>query len=258
LTGPGGAAFTGTSVRDTLLRPMNAGLATYQQQVVGRTDAIPAVIDEESWQTVRAILTDPRRRTTRGRPPVSLLAGLLRCSVCGARMSARYRHQGAARGHTKTAIYACRRGHVSRVRERLDESLSELVLRRVEQAGGLPVAYRDQPDVPAGVREAEALRDRLQVLHTLVAAGDLDPVDYAAATRETRARLAAVDEQVATATGRNASAALANTGNARQAWAAATVAQRRAVLREHLERVDVGPGTAGQFSLDNVAPTWRS
>jgi hypothetical protein len=91
LTGPAGAAFTGVTVRDTLLRPMNAGLATYHGQIVGRTDTIPAVVDEETWRTARAILTDPARRTSAGRPPESLLAGLLRCAVCGARMTARYR-----------------------------------------------------------------------------------------------------------------------------------------------------------------------
>ncbi len=65
--------------------------------------------------------------------------------------------------------------------------------RSIEQAGGLPPQVVDDT-VPSSVREAESLRERLTALHALVAAGELDPVDYAAATRETRARLAAVDE----------------------------------------------------------------
>jgi hypothetical protein len=40
----------------------------------------------------------------------------------------------------------------------------------------------------------------------------------------------------------------------RAAWTAAAVDQRRAVLREHLARIEVGPGTPGAFSLETVIP----
>jgi hypothetical protein len=90
-----------------------------------------------------------------------------------------------------------------------------------------------------------------------VAAGDLDPVDYAAATRETRSRLTGVDARIAAVTGRQATAGLAGGEDVRASWAAAAVDQRRAVLHEHLDRIEIGPGTPGAFSLDTVTPRWR-
>lgn len=59
-------------------------------------------------------------------------------------------------------------------------------------------------------------------------------------------------------TGRQATAGLvAGGGDVRAAWAAAAVEQRRAVLREHLVGIEVGPGTPARFKLDTVIPVWR-
>lgn len=109
LVGPRGAPFTGVSVRDVLLRPMNGGLGVYRGEIVGKSGA-PAIVDEETFRTARAVLSDPRRRTNVGRPVLSLLSGLLRCGVCGARMSSRYRRRGAARGGGKRGSTRAERG----------------------------------------------------------------------------------------------------------------------------------------------------
>ena len=74
LTGPQGAQFTGTAVRDVLLRPMNAGLAFREGSEIAAEDVggsarerPPAIVDPGTWRIVRTILTDPARRRTRGR-----------------------------------------------------------------------------------------------------------------------------------------------------------------------------------------------
>ena len=74
LTGPRGARFTGTAVRDVLLRPLNAGLAFYNGSEIAAEDMggsggerTPTIVDPGTWRIVRAILTDPARRRSGGR-----------------------------------------------------------------------------------------------------------------------------------------------------------------------------------------------
>ncbi|MGH8867917.1 MAG: recombinase family protein [Actinomycetes bacterium] len=260
LRGPAGAEFTGVTVRDVLLRPINAGLAVYRGKVVGDSEA-PAIVDREAFETVRAILTDPKRRTTVGRPPKSLLAPFLRCGVCGGRMHARYRHDGK-RKSMKTATYACREGHVSRTRALLDARVTELVIEHVEDwAAGLRRPVKSQSAaVGHAVKEAEQLRDRLAGLSALAAMptadGGLDPADYASATREIRTRLADVEARIVTATGRQASAALVSRGDADEAWTLLDDSTRRAVIGENLTHIVVGRGKPGRFDMTDVQAVW--
>ena len=65
--------------------PRNAGLSVYRGEVVGSA-RWPAILAEDTWRGVVAVLDDPGRRTTPGRPPRWLLSGLAVCGVCGARV----------------------------------------------------------------------------------------------------------------------------------------------------------------------------
>jgi site-specific DNA recombinase len=260
-TGTLGGEITGVQVRDILLRPMNAGIAVYKGAEVGRT-ALPAIVDEETWRTARAILTDPARRTTRGRPPRSLLAPVLRCGFCGGRIGSHTRDRrsnGKSIGG-KTPAYRCRAGHVSRDRGLLDHAVSELVLAwLIKHADRL-----SRPRVAAGATaaarastEADALGRRLDSLAKLVAAGDLEPADYAIATREIRDRLAAVEETIAASTGSPNAAAIVRAPDIRSSWDEASVDQRRSVIREVIERITLNRATPGPFTMGGVEITWR-
>jgi site-specific DNA recombinase len=67
LKGPMGADISPLAVRSVLLRPMNCGLSTYKDEIVGPSET-PALVDQETWNAVRSVLLDPKRRTTRGKP----------------------------------------------------------------------------------------------------------------------------------------------------------------------------------------------
>lgn len=63
--------WTSTAVRNLLLRPTNAGLSAYRGEIVGKS-TFPAIIMEDQWRAVCAIITNPARRMqTRlgGTPP---------------------------------------------------------------------------------------------------------------------------------------------------------------------------------------------
>jgi DNA invertase Pin-like site-specific DNA recombinase len=259
LTGTQGAEFTGVTARDALLRPLNAGLATYRGEVVGRSTA-PAIVDEETFTAVRAILTDPKRRTTVGRPPTSLLAGLLRCGVCGGRVSARNRIGSGGQRRSKIAIYACREAHTSRQRDRMDEAMSDAVLGRLEaQSSRLrKPSHTETGAVREALREAERLRSKLSDLAALLDADELSPLDYARATKAARERLAEVESRVVISSGTPASTALVQSADVRSAWEALDVAERRTILREQIHRVTITPRpSAGRFSMEGTEILWK-
>lgn len=82
------------TLRETLLSPRYAGLRAYRGEILttetpdGGTVEVraawPAILKRETWEAVRAILSDPARRTSPGNQPTTLLSALARCGVCGA------------------------------------------------------------------------------------------------------------------------------------------------------------------------------
>jgi site-specific DNA recombinase len=248
LVGPQGARFSGVAVRDVLLRPMNAGLTFYLGSEVGETihdpkdDPIPTITDEQTWRAVKAILTHPDRRTTVGKPPTSLLAGVLRCVVCEGRMTARTRRRP---DKTKDPIYACRIGHVSRVRPKLDAAIESMVVAHlVKNAAALRrPATSASGAVAKAVRDAEKLRDRLAGYHA--SAADMDPADYATATQAVRARLADVEKRIVASSGSPATSALVRSDDIPATWAALDTDEQRTVIKENVSRIEVGHGVSG-------------
>ncbi len=77
----GGKPWVHSTLRNMLKRASNAGLIEHEGEIVGPGNW-DAIIDETTWRRVRAILTDPARRTTPGPAPKHLLTGALRCGKC--------------------------------------------------------------------------------------------------------------------------------------------------------------------------------
>jgi DNA invertase Pin-like site-specific DNA recombinase len=258
LNGVQGGPLTPMVVREVLLRAANAGLSTYKGEVVGQGDW-PAITDPDTWAAVAALLNDPSRRTTRGRPSVHLLSGILRCATCGGPLLA------GSKSATRGLVYRCRSGrelperstgvHSSRRRERLDEAVADLVLRLVlQQRAALtqPAAAPKDRGVAQAVDEAARIRAKIDGY--LAQAAAFDPADLAALLRGLRTQLAEVEARIVTAAGRPATQALVQTGSVADAWAALDVAARRAVIKENISRIMVGPGVPSRYAdpLRNV------
>jgi site-specific DNA recombinase len=88
----GGKAWTSIGVRRVLLRAQNAGLVELAGregrngygQIIGPA-RWEAIVSEDTWRAVRAVLVDKGRRTSPGPRPRWLLTGVLICGVCGCR-----------------------------------------------------------------------------------------------------------------------------------------------------------------------------
>jgi len=87
-----GNRWSVTTVRRLLAAPHVAGCRHYHGEAIP-SDVIPAILDRETWERVKAVLEDPARRQTKDRV-IRPLSGLVRCSRCGQAMTVKYRKGG--------------------------------------------------------------------------------------------------------------------------------------------------------------------
>jgi len=176
---PRGGRWTTQTLRRMLLSPRLAGLREHQGQLY--EGSFPAILERETWQAVRAILTDPARMTTAvGGAARHLLTGIIFCGVCGATLrTTRY-------GPQRVLYYRCPsrsdggRNCVARKVEDVDRLILRAIFRAVEKGGAWNEAAADRSaDDPT--------RPHYEVLARLTA--ELDTLDAMVAEAELAERL---------------------------------------------------------------------
>jgi site-specific DNA recombinase len=80
---PMGKPWHKNAVRALVLRERNAGLRVHRGEVVGE-GAWEPILERGRWEQVRAVLSDPTRKTSIGSAATHLLSGIARCGVCDA------------------------------------------------------------------------------------------------------------------------------------------------------------------------------
>jgi site-specific DNA recombinase len=126
-----GKLFDAQHLRDIALRPAYAGLrihvpgnrsGRYQGPLDGAVTATwPALVDAETFYTVRRLLQNPDRKTTRPGRGVHLLSLIAECAICSGPMAASYR-----RGRRD---YECKNsGHVHIDADDLDAYATRIML----------------------------------------------------------------------------------------------------------------------------------
>ena len=235
---------------------MNAGLQFYKGQEIGKSQA-PTIIDEATWRRVHAILTDPTRRTSPGRPQKLLLSGVLRCATCGNKFSGYFKKKSD--GSTKP-IYRCTGcQHYSRSREWLDANVSEAVLTMIERQPlevlGTPVS----DDATArDLENAAVRRDQLRDLDGLMVRGEIHVADYGRMTMKIREELAAIEERLARQSKQPKMVRLARAQNIREAWEQLTDDQRRELVIEVIDHIVVSAAPVGnRATMDGIKIHWK-
>jgi DNA invertase Pin-like site-specific DNA recombinase len=259
LVGPLGAKFDAVTVRGVLLRPMNGGVSQYKGEFVGKTQ-FPSIVSEEDYLECRSILKDPSRRTTVGRPVLSMLAGVIRCGICGGRVSTRKRRGTYNGKYIVTAIYCCREAHASRTKSLFDEAISQVVLGILKKnSKSLMAPISTAPaKVSAMSAEMSKLSERRNALALIVASGDLSPADFARAVREIESRQNALEPIIAASVGKRASSKLASSEDIEKTWAGYSDAKRRLVIVELIDKIIIGKGKPRIFSMENVEIVQRN
>lgn len=183
----GYAPTTPTTLRRALLNPALAGLRQHQGEVVGPA-SWPGIITPKQHEQLKA--RDRRMRATfgfnspPGPEPKYLLSGIAKCGVCGEGL----RHR-AKEG--RKPYYTCRKGHVSRLVDMLDQAVESEIFNRLSAID--PSEYEsDDADDSAVMAEIEELERQLVEWETEAIAGRVSPGVFGRAERDLTARIEAL------------------------------------------------------------------
>ena len=265
-----GQPLSRQSLRVIAQNPRYVGVCEYRQvrrdedgretrrDLVGTTQGQwDALVDQDTYDRVQAILNDPRRR--RERPTVKhLLTGIATCGVCGTALRRAHRKNAAGE---RVMMLQCPEGqHVGRTVAPIEQAIGEVVVARLaSNAAAVVDGYADAPEVRL---DLASLEERRSALAGMFADGILDPEAYAAASKELAARIEEAKARLV-APSRDPLAevrGLADTEQIRQWWDAADIKARRRVLAALFEisisPVGKGPGR-GRSPLAGVTLTPR-
>jgi hypothetical protein len=259
-----GGRFTAANLGKLLCNPRYVAVMVYKGEELGPA-TWPPILERETFEQVRAVLTSPARRTQIGRPLTYLLVGgLARCSEHGAPLQSRTRSDGRR--------YACDGGdreagrvHLTVAADPLEQLVTERVLDRLD-GPGLARFLRDQ--AKNGDRE---LADQLVADEkALVELGrvrfvtrEIDHGAYLTVKAELEERITSARARLARRAQTSILAGVGpEPGALRAAWARWTLEQRREVLRLVIPDGVIVKPTAKRgrlFDVDRVdIPTWRA
>lgn len=190
LTTTSGKSLDGANLRRILQRPRNAGLIEAGGAVVGPA-LWPAILDEDAWRGVCAVLADPARRTSPGSERRWLGSGLYTCAVCGSGLRS---HSSPGRRPS----YVCPEGrHVARDAQTLDAFVQRVVAERLAAPDLADLLAPPPADMRADQTLAASLRVQMDEVAEQCGRGEITPAQMAIASRGLSARLEAVEARLA-------------------------------------------------------------
>ncbi len=258
---PDGSRWSKTSVKKLALRESNAGLRVFHK---GERDerlikgGWPALVEEQDWRRVTALLAAQERKVSRPASRQLLLTwGIGVCGVCGGHL--RMAHRTKAR----VPYYVCAAdGCVGRREDYVDEFVGAVVVERLSRPDALDWLAPDSHELVDATKRAQEARDLLAAAGVKLAAGEwtIDTVD--AVTAATRPKLERAEADIRRLTAAADRGILADMAGpiARERWAQASLNTRRAILDALGIKVVIlrtggrGPG----FDPTSVTVAWRS
>ena len=232
----------------TLRNPFLAGLRSYRGTTVAGD--WPPIFDVEKHEAVVVVLSDPGRTTTSSTAPRHLLAGIVYCARCEARMVSRPLRPGQLR-------YVCpepERGGCGRTTVNLklaDERVYEEVIDRLVENADEIAAALGTIDVAALEREEAEIVRRQAELAGEWARDALEPHEWSAA-RQVLAERAEHVERERRLVDRRAPSLPRDRDGLERLWVEATSEEKRTMVRLAVDRVEIGPGARGKWNPDRV------
>lgn len=258
-----GKSWNTTTLKQLLLRPSLAGLTVHRGQVVGRAPGdSPRVIDEDTHERIKAVLTDPLRRTSPvGRAPKYLLGGIARCGRCdGVMVRAVGRKTSTENGASKRQppSYVCSECYrVRRKQDFVDALVEGVVLGRLQMPDAAQLFSQSDPAAVQHARDSiEAIDARLANAADMFAVGDIDAAQLARITERLRADRAKAAADLDTALPPAVPAELVGP-HAKQVWDGLSMDVKRAVLGTLVTVTILPAGSGKAFDPDTVRVTWR-
>lgn len=249
------------ALRDMLIRPRNAGLLarglpgksgqSYEFEVLGPA-SWPAIVSEDEWRALVALVTDPSRRTTPTNETKWLGSGIYRCGVpivddsgqerpCGGRLRATPHGGTYARQYQRRYLYRCAESaHLTIGQKQTDEYVRGVIAELVRDPRIVASMSPGTPDLAADREQRLTLAARLEAFESDYALGNITGPQLARATTTIEAELAKVDARLAKGLSRSASSSVLRAPDPGQAFLDAPIDVQRAVLASVL-RVEVLP-----------------
>lgn len=257
-----GGPWVSNSLRDALMRPRHAGLASHLGEIVGKGKWEP-IVDEPTWRAAVALLKDPARRTSTGNKASYLVSGIARCGVCGGPItSAGLKGSGPE----SRKVYRCRPRPgkptvcLTRKLTWVDDYVTEAIFTRLikDDVADLLVD-EERPDLEALYAEQKGIREQLDDAAVSFARKKIDRRQMEIITRELQPRLDEIDKLTrrpgeSPALRKLVEASMAAEEDERYeaveaVWERLTLDQRRAVVAE-LVTVVLKPGGSGRKTFD--------
>jgi site-specific DNA recombinase len=272
IRGANGKRITYGSLARMLTNPTVAGHRVHRGRIV--SDGVwEPILDERTWQTVRAKLAAPRTvrkgnggdyeitRSQYGHSPRSrrrflLTGGVTVCGICGAPLKAQRRK---VKGRRLDALYFCPGGFcVGIMAEPLERHVADVLFDELDKPDFLDAIAADDH---AGRRDEisgalSALDAKRGDLAELWGSGDLTGAEWQTARRalaeheqRLRADLAAIPPPMI----------VVDIATARESWDSMTLDERREFVRLFIDKVTIKRATPGtkKFSADRIEITWR-
>lgn len=246
-----GGRWTVTTVKRVLTNPRVAGRVVYRGDDMGIQG--PAILDEQTFDRLTAVLSDPRRRTAPSTTARHLLSGI---ALCGRPECGREPMFYTANGADRVPVYRCRRCYGTRHRDRVDEVVRAVIARRLSRpdAARIFAAGADVADLRS--RAAE-IRSRRDALAALLADGVLSPDAVREQATKLAGHLAEVEREIDSASGTSPVAAVLAHDDVAHALDALPLPDMREVIRALCEVVILPAGKGVRFSPEQVAIEWR-
>lgn len=251
-----GNRWTIKTLKQAVLNPRLTGRVMYAGQDYGTHG--PRVINDETYDRLKALLTDPRRKNAPSTAVKYLLSGIVRCGRCGDDPEAEAM-LATTNGAERLHVYRCRRCYLTRQRERVDQRVLGAVVARLAAPDAAEVF---QPDVDlAGLRgQLVELRDRRDGVAELLSDGLLSREAARTQAKRLTVQISDLERQIDAATGASPVVELAEAGDEDEIAAALLslpIARQREVIRSLCDVTILPAGKGARWSPDQVAITWR-
>ena len=235
-----GNPWSYATLRQLLLRPRNAGLSTWEGEVVA-SSVFPALVERHIWEATRSLLTDPSRKRSTTNKVKHLLSGIAVCECLSPVRSA----MATGRNGERYPIYRCvvgGPGHVNKRMSYVDEHVLRHVLwffynwrHRTELEG----AAGSAPDVEGLRTHVSAYRERLDEGARLFAEGLITGEQLTTMSRSLHPKLTAAEAELSAHEQRTAATASLSMSEVdfddprfRDEWETWSVEKKRALIRE--------------------------
>ncbi|MGI8625593.1 MAG: recombinase family protein [Geodermatophilaceae bacterium] len=262
-----GRRWSYSTARQLLARPRNAGLSTYNGEIVGKS-TWPPLVTEDTWRSVVALLEDPDRRTSTSNRVKWLLVGIGICGTCGETIRSAAVISNRAKGTSRT-IYRCatteprrqsgKPAHVARAAMPLDELVHGVMVERLSRPDALDLFLSDPGHDAEGLRvEAVALRMRLGEAADSFAEGAITKAQLERATARIRDRLSEVEAVMTRQSRGGPLASLAGAADPAKQWRKIGLDRQRAILSDLVTITILPSGKRGKaFDPDLIHFEWR-